>query len=50
VSPLTTLTKNSDVKKARKQLRSAGKSASKTVTPRRGHRPGRHRARRRRDP
>jgi hypothetical protein len=33
VSPLTTLTKNSDVKKTRKQLRSAGKNATKTVAP-----------------
>lgn len=33
MSPLTTLTKNSDVKKARKQLRGAGKNASKTVAP-----------------
>jgi hypothetical protein len=33
VSALTTLKKNSDVKKARKQLRGAGKNASKTVAP-----------------
>ena len=33
MSPLTTLTKNSDVKKARKQLRGAGRNASKTVAP-----------------